>query len=129
LTSALVGGEWSASLADSFTLKKGPPVPTGRRLGGPQSRCGRLEEEEILTQPGLEFRPLWLAIPNARSLLSLQIYRIRENGFQLFLATSKSPIFHVEHLPSFDINNNNYNKRGDPSFQISELAFEIVKKI
>jgi len=42
LTSAVDGGEWSASRPSCFTSKgKSPSYPFGRRLGGPQSRSGR----------------------------------------------------------------------------------------
>jgi hypothetical protein len=40
-TSALDGGEWSASRPSrALPPGKGPPVPLYRRLGGPQSRSG-----------------------------------------------------------------------------------------
>jgi hypothetical protein len=50
---------WSASGPGRFT----PPVnsprnPLDRRMGGPQSRSGRLEKRKFLTLPGLELRPL-----------------------------------------------------------------------
>jgi hypothetical protein len=45
LTSAVVGGEWSASPPGRFTLGD-------RRLGGPQSRSGRRGEEKILDPTG-----------------------------------------------------------------------------
>jgi hypothetical protein len=42
LTSALHGGEWSASRPGRFILsEKSPWYPLDRRLGGPQSRYGR----------------------------------------------------------------------------------------
>jgi hypothetical protein len=48
LTSAVVGGEWSASRLGLFTAKgNSPRYPLYRRLGGPQSRCGRRGEEKI----------------------------------------------------------------------------------
>jgi hypothetical protein len=48
LTSALDGGEWSAS-------RTGPCYPLYRRLDGPQSRSGQGDEEKnSQSQPGLE---------------------------------------------------------------------------
>jgi hypothetical protein len=44
LTSALIGGGWSASHPGRFT----PRYPLDRRLGGPQSQSRRREEEKIL---------------------------------------------------------------------------------
>jgi hypothetical protein len=47
LISALVGGEWSASSPDCFIPgDKTPRYPWDMRLGGPQSRSGRHEEEK-----------------------------------------------------------------------------------
>jgi hypothetical protein len=41
-TSAIDGGEWSASRpAALYSRGKDPPYPLDRRLGGPQSRSGR----------------------------------------------------------------------------------------
>jgi hypothetical protein len=56
LTSALVGGEWSASRSGRFTLQgKSPLYPLDRRLGGPQSRTGRGgEEKNSQIPPGIE---------------------------------------------------------------------------
>jgi hypothetical protein len=51
-TSALAGGEWSASRPGYFTSGKEPRYPSDRRLGGPQSRSGRLGEETILDITG-----------------------------------------------------------------------------
>jgi hypothetical protein len=45
LTSALAGGEWSASRPGRFT--SGDRI-LDRRLGGPQSQSGRLGEENII---------------------------------------------------------------------------------
>jgi hypothetical protein len=51
LTSALVGGEWSASRPCRFTPgERAPRYPFYRRLGGPQSRCGRHGEVPTGTQ-------------------------------------------------------------------------------
>jgi hypothetical protein len=42
LTSALDGGEWSLSRPGrALAPGKGPPIPVGQELGGPQSRSGR----------------------------------------------------------------------------------------
>jgi hypothetical protein len=49
LTSALDGGEWSASHPGHFT-PKGPWYPLDRRLSGPQNRSGH-SGEEINSQP------------------------------------------------------------------------------
>jgi len=53
--SAQEGDKWSASRSGRFTSGKELGYPLHRRLGGPQSRCGRVEEEKN-TQPlpGLE---------------------------------------------------------------------------
>jgi hypothetical protein len=51
LTSALDGGEWSASRPSCFTPPgKSPWYPLDRRLGGLQSRSGRGGEEKY-SQP------------------------------------------------------------------------------
>jgi hypothetical protein len=53
LTSAIAGGEWSASRSDHFTPgERAPRYPLDRRLGGPQSRSGRRGEKEILDHTG-----------------------------------------------------------------------------
>jgi hypothetical protein len=46
LTSALVGGVWSASCPGRDTQGKGPPVSLDTRLGGPKNRSGRSGEEK-----------------------------------------------------------------------------------
>jgi hypothetical protein len=61
LTSALVGGEWSASRPCRFTPGKSPRYPFYRRLGGPQSRSRRYGEVKMFTLPGLEL-PLPLVV-------------------------------------------------------------------
>jgi hypothetical protein len=51
-TSALVGGEWSASRPGRFTPEERiPPYPLDR-VGGPQSRSGRYREEKNLALAG-----------------------------------------------------------------------------
>jgi hypothetical protein len=63
---------WSTSRPDRFTSRrKSPPCPLDRRLGGPQSRSGRLEEEKFLPLPGRELRPL------GRPARSQSLYRLR----------------------------------------------------
>jgi hypothetical protein len=56
LTSALDGGERSASLPGLFTSGESAPSIhwIGRRPGGPQSRSGRCEEKKNLSLPGIE---------------------------------------------------------------------------
>jgi hypothetical protein len=53
LTSALVGGEWSASRPGRFTT--GERAPGSHCIGGwvdPRAALGRLEEEKILDPTG-----------------------------------------------------------------------------
>jgi hypothetical protein len=56
LTSALDGGQWSASRPSRFTPREGAPrYPLDRRLGGPQSRSGHGgEEKNSQSPPGIE---------------------------------------------------------------------------
>jgi hypothetical protein len=55
LTTALDGGEWSASRPGCFTPREKPPLLTVRRLGGPQNRSGRSgEEKNSQPPPGIE---------------------------------------------------------------------------
>jgi len=59
LTLALDDGEWPASRPDRFTPGKRAPwyYPLVRRLGRPQSRCGRGgEEKKSPSLPGIERR-------------------------------------------------------------------------
>jgi hypothetical protein len=58
LTSALAGGEWSASRPCRFTPWKEPPVFIGCEAGWVPEPSGRSGEEKILDPPGLELRPL-----------------------------------------------------------------------
>jgi hypothetical protein len=53
---------------------KSPLYALYRRLGGPQSRSGRLEKWKSLTLPGLEIRPL------RRSVHSQSLYRLQYPG-------------------------------------------------
>jgi hypothetical protein len=52
LTSALEGGEWSASRPGRFTPGKSPRYPLDRRLGGPQNRPGCSGIEKNLVPAG-----------------------------------------------------------------------------
>jgi hypothetical protein len=53
LTSALAGGEWSASRTGRFTHRGiSLRCPLDRRLGGPQIRSGRRGEKKILDPTG-----------------------------------------------------------------------------
>jgi hypothetical protein len=52
LTSALAGGEWSASRPCHFTPGKDPPVPIGWEVVWTQRRSERRGEEEILDPTG-----------------------------------------------------------------------------
>jgi hypothetical protein len=59
LTSALDGGEWSASASRpgrALPPGKEPRYPLDRRLGGPQSRSGRRGEKKNLPLSGIEPR-------------------------------------------------------------------------
>jgi hypothetical protein len=59
LTTALVGGEWSASRPGRFTTKKSPWYPLDRRLGGIKRRYRRHGETKIfLHSSGLKLQPL-----------------------------------------------------------------------
>jgi hypothetical protein len=66
-----VSGQFHAPAA--FSSEKEPPIPLGRRLGGPQSRSGSCgEEKNLLPLPGLESLPSSmqsLAIPKKLSQL------------------------------------------------------------
>jgi hypothetical protein len=59
LTSALAGDEWSASRPGRFN----PPYPLDKRLGGPQSRSGKREEEKILDPTGSQTPTPWSSSP------------------------------------------------------------------
>jgi hypothetical protein len=53
MTSALVGGEWSASHSSRFAPTEiAPRYPRDRRTSGPQSRSGRYGEEKNLAPTG-----------------------------------------------------------------------------
>jgi hypothetical protein len=59
LTSALVGGEWSASHPGRFT--PGERAPSNHCRGGwvdPRASLDEVQKENFLTLPGFEIRPL-----------------------------------------------------------------------
>jgi hypothetical protein len=71
-TSALAGGEWSASCPGRFT-------PGTHWIGGwvvPRAGLDEVEKRKCLTLPGLELRPL------GRSDRSLSLYRLRYTGVE-----------------------------------------------
>jgi hypothetical protein len=71
LTSALVGGRWSASLSGRFI--PGESDPGTHWIGGcvdPRSDLNDVEKRKFLTLPGLEHRPL------GRPARSQSLYRL-----------------------------------------------------
>jgi hypothetical protein len=75
LTSALVGGEWSASRPSRFT--PGEIAPGTRWIGGwvgPRTGLDDVEERKILPLPELELRPL------GRPARSQSLHRLRYPG-------------------------------------------------
>jgi hypothetical protein len=75
LTSALVGGEWSASRLGSCT--PGERAPGIHWIGGwvdPRAGLDDLERRKFLTLPGLELRPL------SRPARSQSLYRLNYDG-------------------------------------------------
>jgi hypothetical protein len=75
LTSALVGGEWSASLHGSFTT--GERAPGTHWIGGwvdPRAGLDDVEKRTFLTLPGLELLPL------GRPARSQSLYRLNYPG-------------------------------------------------
>jgi hypothetical protein len=84
LTSAVAGGEWSASRPGRFTPRgKSPQYPLDRRLGGPQGRSGLRGEEKILDSPGTRTPTSSVVQPVAN----------RYNDYSI-PATSLAPMFH-----------------------------------
>jgi hypothetical protein len=78
LTSALAGGDWSASQPDRFTSEK--RAPGTHWIGGwvdPRAGLDEVEKRKFLTLPGLEFR--LLRRPASRQSL----YRLRYPGSNL----------------------------------------------
>jgi hypothetical protein len=75
LTSALVGGEWSASCFGSFT--PGERASGTHWMGGwlgPRASLDDVKERKFLILPGLELRPL------SRPARSQSLYRLRYAG-------------------------------------------------
>jgi hypothetical protein len=76
LTSALLGGEWSASRPGRFTPRE--RAPGTHWIGGwvcPRASLANVEKRKFFTLPGLELRPL--GCPARRQSL----YRLRYPGF------------------------------------------------
>jgi hypothetical protein len=74
LTSALVGGNWSASLTSRFTLEE--RAPSTHWIGVwvfPRAGLYDVEKRKFLTLPGRELRPL------GRRARSQLLYRLRYN--------------------------------------------------
>jgi len=61
-TSALHGGEWSASFPGHFTIWKEPTHPLDKRLGGPHSLSGSGGEEKEALAPVRNRSPLVQAV-------------------------------------------------------------------
>jgi hypothetical protein len=80
LTSALVGGEWSASRPGRFTPRKSAPLThwTGGRVG-PRSGLDDVEKRKFLPLPGLELRSL------SRPNRSQSLYRLSYPGFHVHM--------------------------------------------
>jgi hypothetical protein len=73
LTSALVGGEWSASRPAALSPGKEPPVPIGQEAG-----LDDVEKRKFLTLPGLEPQTL------GRPARSQSLYRLWYPGSLYF---------------------------------------------
>jgi hypothetical protein len=74
LTSALVGGEWSASRTSRFTPGESPGIHWIRGWVGLRADLDDVEKRKFLTLLGLEFRPL------CRPGRSQSLYRLRYPG-------------------------------------------------
>jgi hypothetical protein len=78
LTSALVGGEWSASRLGCFIT--GEKAPGNHRIGGwvcPRTGLDNMEKRKVLSLQGLKLRPL------GRPARSQSLYRLRYPGSYL----------------------------------------------
>jgi hypothetical protein len=88
LTSALEGGEWSASRRGRFTPRGNTSrYPMDRRLGGPQSRSERSGEEKgkSLSLPGIEPRSSNITFETLRGVrLSSNVSLRYLHVYQLF---------------------------------------------
>jgi hypothetical protein len=72
MTSALVGGEWSASRPGPFTTwERAPGTHLIGGWVGPRTDLDDVEKRIFLTTPGLELRPL------GRPARSRSLYRLR----------------------------------------------------
>jgi hypothetical protein len=90
LTSALVGGEWSASRFGRFT--PGERTPGIHWIGGWVGRrtcLDNMEERKFLPLPGLELRPVG---PTRIQLL----YRLRYPGSPKYVWDDVEMVFHFE---------------------------------
>jgi hypothetical protein len=75
LTSALAGGEWSASRPGRFTSEdRAPGTHWIRGFGNPRAALDDVEKRKFLTLLGLELRPL------SRPARSQSLYRLRYPG-------------------------------------------------
>jgi hypothetical protein len=75
MTSALVGGKWSASRPCRFTPgERAPRYPLNKRLVDPRAGLDNVEKRKLLTLPGLELRPL------GRPARSQSLYRLSYRG-------------------------------------------------
>jgi hypothetical protein len=84
LTSALVGGEWSASHPGRFT--PGERDPGTHWIGGwvdPRAGLEDVEKRKFLTIPGLELQPF------GRPASSQSLYRLRYPGSSRFIVLDK----------------------------------------
>jgi hypothetical protein len=89
LTSALVGGEWSASRPGRFT--PGERAPGTHWIGGwvdPRAGLDDVEKRKILTLPGLELRPL--GRPASRQSLYRLLYPGSDDTICTFLLPKDS---------------------------------------
>jgi hypothetical protein len=78
LTSALVGGEWSASRPGLFTLgERAPSTHWIRGWAGPRIGPDYVKRRKFLPLPGLELRPL------GRPARSQSLYRLSYPGFMI----------------------------------------------
>jgi hypothetical protein len=92
LTSALVGGEWSASRPGRFTPGKEPPVPIW--IGdwvGPSTGLDDVEKRKFLTLLGLELRPL------GRPVSSQSLYRLRYPSSLIFFYCFALLLYNLHH--------------------------------
>jgi hypothetical protein len=90
LSSALAGGEWSASGPGHFTPEERVPGTHWKRVWvGPRAGLDDVVKEKFLTPPGLEIRPLGLL---ARSQ---SLYRLRYSLSGTIIKTQFSSIIYT----------------------------------